>query len=92
MIDAKVQIFTTHRCPYCDGAKRLLDKKGVTYKEIYVDVEQERLAEMVARSQRRSVPQIFIGDTHIGGYDDMVELDYDGKLDELISQASATNE
>ena len=85
-MSGKVQVFSTHRCPYCERAKRLLDRKGVQYEEIYVDTDQEKLAEMITRTQRRSVPQIFIGDTHIGGYDNMVELDQDGKLDTLIKE------
>lgn len=88
-MSAKIELFTTRRCPYCDRAKRLLDRKGATYEEIYVDSDSEKLAEMIARTQRRSVPQIFIGDRHIGGYEDMVELDQDGELDRLLNPSTS---
>ena len=81
----KVEVFTTARCPYCGWAKRLLDKKGVAYEEIRVDLDRAKLEELTARVKRTSVPQIFIGDRHIGGYDNMVELDQDGELDKLLN-------
>ncbi len=71
---------TTH-CPYCIGARALLDKKGVAYNEINLDARPEMRSEMERLSGHTSVPQIFIDDFHIGGFDEMVELDMDGQLD-----------
>lgn len=81
----KVQIYTTDWCPYCNAAKSLLDDKGVPYEEI--DVTNMALrAEMVQRAHgRRTVPQIFIGATHVGGYDEMAALERRGQLDPLLS-------
>ena len=80
----QVVIYSSNFCPYCDRAKRLLTRKGVSYQEIRIDVEQDKMLEMMQRSNRRTVPQIFIGNYHVGGYDDMAELDRDGKLNELL--------
>ena len=81
---AKVQIYTTPICPYCHAAKALLADKGVDYVEKSV-VDPEARALMVERAHgRRTVPQIFIGDTHVGGYDDMAALDRQGRLDPLL--------
>jgi glutaredoxin 3 len=83
---AKVEIYTKTFCPYCWRAKHLLDSKGIEYREISVDLGGEAKAEMIERaSGRTTVPQIFIGDRHIGGCDDLVELERDGGLDELIA-------
>jgi glutaredoxin 3 len=69
-------------------AKRLLQQKGVAYDDVLVDINAERRAEMLSRSNgRRTVPQIFIGDRHIGGYDDLVALDRKGQLDPLLRDA-----
>lgn len=82
---AKVEIFTSANCPYCAWAKRLLDKRGITYKEFRIDLESEKHEELLQRnSSCRSVPQIFIGDTHVGGYDNLVEIDQDGGLNKLV--------
>ena len=81
---AKVEIYTTPWCPYCSAAKSLLDKKGVEYSEIDV-VDPDKRAAMIQKAHgRRTVPQIFIGDTHVGGYDDMAALDRRGQLDPLL--------
>jgi len=81
---SKVQIYTTAWCPYCNAAKALLQDKGVAYEEIDASDPAVRDA-MVARAHgRRTVPQIFIGDTHVGGYDDMAALDRRGQLDPLL--------
>jgi glutaredoxin 3 len=78
---SKVQIYTTGWCPYCFAAKALLDGKGVAYEEIDASDSAVR-AEMIQRAHgRRTVPQIFIGDRHIGGYDDMAALERRGQLD-----------
>jgi glutaredoxin 3 len=82
---AKVVMYTTQVCPYCVAAKRLLASKNVSVEEIRVDLDPAKREEMRARSQRTSVPQIFIGDTHVGGFDDMVALDRAGGLDPLLT-------
>ena len=83
---AKVVMYSTAVCPYCVRAEQLLNKKGVQeIEKIRVDLEPDRFAEMMEKSNgRRTVPQIFIGDTHVGGYDDMVDLDMDGELVPLL--------
>jgi glutaredoxin 3 len=80
----EVVIYTTGLCGYCASAKALLHKKGAQFTEIRVDKEKGMRAEMEQRAGRTSVPQIFIGGRHIGGFDDMVELDQDGELDPLL--------
>jgi glutaredoxin 3 len=80
----QVTMYSTRICPYCSRARSLLKRKGVAFEEIPVDHDPERMAEMTQRSRRHTVPQIFIGDRHIGGYDDMAALDYGGELDALL--------
>ncbi|HIP52779.1 MAG TPA: glutaredoxin 3 [Chromatiales bacterium] len=80
----KVVMYTTTICPYCHRAKRLLDSKGVKYEERHIEGSSARMREMIERSKRRTVPQIFIGDVHVGGYDDMAALDAQGELDPLL--------
>ena len=83
-----VTIYTTGLCPYCHAAKALLYKKGVQYDEIDVTYAPGKRAEMTARAGgRRTVPQIFIGETHVGGCDDLHALDRAGKLDPLLADA-----
>lgn len=80
-----VELYTTPICPYCLAAKRLLDAKGVSYSEISLAREPDRRSEMMDRAGgRHTVPQIFIGDTHIGGFDDMNALERAGKLDAML--------
>jgi glutaredoxin 3 len=80
-----VEIYTTPICPYCHDAKRLLDRKGVRYREIDVSRDPALRTAMTQRAHgRRTVPQIFIGDTHVGGSDDLHALDHAGKLDPLL--------
>lgn len=79
-----VTVYTTQHCPYCVSAKKLLAHKGITAVEIDVEASPQRLAEMMKRSQRRSVPQIFIGEVHIGGFDDLAGLERRGELDVLL--------
>lgn len=79
-----VQIYTTAICPYCVRAKTLLERKGVSYEELRIEGDRELMREMLNRSQRRTVPQIFVGDVHVGGYDDMAALDVEGRLDPLL--------
>ncbi len=80
----KVTIYTTPNCPYCADAKELLTKKGVKYEEIQVDKDANKLAEMMKLSNRRSVPQIFINNKSIGGFDDLLKLATSGELDTLL--------
>ena len=83
-----VEIYTTMFCGYCMQAKRLLDHKNVAYKEIDVGFEPGARQEMLSRSGgRTSVPQIFIGETHIGGCNELYELDGSGELDGLLKAA-----
>jgi len=79
-----VVVYTAAFCGYCTGAKSLLEKKGVNYLEIRVDQEAGKREEMEQRARRDSVPQIFIGDQHVGGFDDLLELDMDDELDPLL--------
>jgi glutaredoxin 3 len=80
----KVEIYTTPTCPYCHAAKSLLNDKGVQFEEITV-LDPELRAAMTQRAHgRRTVPQIFVGETHVGGYDDLSALDRQGKLDPLL--------
>lgn len=72
-------------CGYCHRAKQLLDRKGVSFEEIMVDQDPALRAAMMQRSGRRTVPQIFIGDVHVGGCDDLYSLDRAGRLDELLA-------
>jgi len=81
----KVEIYTTQWCPYCNAAKALLDDKGVAYDEVDADDPKVRSAMVERANGRRTVPQIFVGDTHVGGYDDMAALDRRGKLDPLLA-------
>jgi len=81
----KVEIYSTALCPYCSRAKMLLDKKGVPYTEYRIDQHAGFFDEMLERSNdRTSVPQIFINDKHIGGFDELAELDVDDELDTLL--------
>jgi glutaredoxin 3 len=83
----RIEIYTTAICPYCVAAKNFVVGKGWRYEEIRVDTDHARFAEMLARShQRRSVPQIFINNTHVGGYDDLIALDRAGGLEALLTQ------
>lgn len=83
---ADVEIYIKVTCPYCIRAKRMLDMKGVKYREYDVDRDRARFSEMVARSAGRStVPQIFLDGRHIGGCDDLFSLEMDGKLTELLA-------
>lgn len=81
-----VVMYTTSWCPYCERARRLLRDKGAAFEEFDVDGQPEKRSEMQARSGKRSVPQIFIGDQHVGGSDDLIALDKAGKLDALLGR------
>ena len=89
----KVTMYSTGVCPYCQMAERLLRSKGVAAIErIRVDLEPARRAEMMAKTGRRTVPQIYIGDTHVGGFDDLAALDRAGGLDPLLREPAPTRE
>ncbi|MBT8422163.1 MAG: glutaredoxin 3 [Gammaproteobacteria bacterium] len=85
---AEVVVYSTARCPYCIRARALLDRKGVSYEDIHLEQQPERRQEMERLSNRRTVPQIFIDSTHIGGSDELHELEYAGKLDGLLGIAN----
>jgi glutaredoxin 3 len=87
MTQPAVTLYTSDWCPYCRRAKDLLARKNVSFSEINVEDELKFREEMIARSDRRTVPQIFIGDKHIGGCDDLFELDRSGELDRLLQGA-----
>jgi len=82
----RVEIYTKFLCPYCARAKKLLDGKGVAYEEIDISMGGEKRNEMLQRANgRHTVPQIFIGDRHVGGSDDLAELERNGQLDPLLA-------
>jgi glutaredoxin 3 len=80
----KVLMYCTAACPFCQSAERLLVEKGVAIEKVRVDLQPERRAEMMHKSGRRTVPQIWIGERHIGGCDDLYDLDRRGGLDPLL--------
>ena len=83
---ARVTMYTTGVCPYCQMAERLLKSKGVAeIDKIRVDTDPARREEMMSRTGRRTVPQIYIGERHVGGYDDLAALDREGGLDPLLA-------
>jgi glutaredoxin 3 len=82
----EVIVYSKDYCPYCDRAKALLTEKSVAYKEIRVDLDPEAFQTMLEKSQRRTVPQIFFGDKHVGGFDDLWALEQSGELELLINK------
>ncbi|MDX1505844.1 MAG: glutaredoxin 3 [Spongiibacter sp.] len=82
---AAVKIFTTRFCPFCVRAKQLLDRKGVAYDETAVDGRNDLREDLLKRTGRRTVPQIWVGDTHVGGCDELYTLERSGRLDELLA-------
>lgn len=86
---ANVLMYCTAVCPYCTMAERLLTRKGVTQiTKVRVDLDHQKMEEMMEKTGRRTVPQIYIDDFHVGGFDDLAELDQDGKLAPLLVQAN----
>lgn len=83
---SRVLMYTTAVCPYCVNAKKLLAQKGVDVEEIRVDREPHLRQEMMEKSKQRTVPQIWIGDFHVGGFTDLWALDKSGKLDQLLAK------
>lgn len=90
MSAASIVIYESTFCPYCIWAKRLLDSKQVSYSLINVDRDAEKRAEMENLSRRFTVPQIFFGDRHIGGYDDLSALERSGELDKILEEIAAS--
>jgi glutaredoxin 3 len=82
----KIEIYTASYCPYCDRAKDLLTRKGVSFIPLDVEHNDTLRQECMARSGRRTIPQIFIDDFHVGGFDDLYALDQKGKLDPLLTK------
>lgn len=83
---SKVTMYTTGFCPYCLRAENLLQSRGVAeIKKIRIDLEPDQRAEMMKKTGRRTVPQIYIGETHVGGYDDLAQLDHKGMLVQLLA-------
>jgi glutaredoxin 3 len=87
MTQAVVTVYMSDWCPYCQRAKNLLQQKHAVITEINVEEDPKSREEMIARSNRRTVPQIFIGDKHVGGCDELYALDRSGELDRLIQGA-----
>ena len=87
-MSVKVLMYTTAVCPYCQMAERLLRAKGVDVEKVRVDLEPARRLEMMEKTGRRTVPQIYVGETHVGGYDDLAALDRAGKLDPLLKSGA----
>ena len=87
---AEVRMYCTAVCPYCQMAERLLRAKGVaTIEKIRIDLDPDRRVEMMRETGRRTVPQIYIGGTHVGGFDDLAELDALGRLDALLGSPAS---
>lgn len=87
-----ITIYSSAICPYCVMAKNFLKSKGLDWTEIRIDVDLEQRQRMVALAQRTSVPQIFVGDVHVGGYDDMIALHRAGKFESLFTAEGASGE
>lgn len=81
---SNIIIYSTAICPYCVAAKNFLKSRGASYSEVRIDTDPAARAEMMAKTKRTSVPQIFINNTHVGGYEDMVALDRAGGLKALL--------
>jgi glutaredoxin 3 len=86
---SSVTIYSTPTCPYCLAAKALLRGKGVTYNDISIEGDREAAVALAEKTGRRTVPQIFVGATHVGGFDDLSALDQDGRLDALLRREAA---
>ena len=88
-MSSDITMYSTRFCPYCVRARFLLESKNVEFTDIGVDARPELRREMTERSGRRTVPQIWIGERHVGGYDDLARLEQMGELDELLKQVTA---
>lgn len=85
----EITLYSTAICPYCVAAKNFLKSKGQTWTEVRIDLDPAEREKMVAKAKRTSVPQIFIGDVHVGGYDDMIALHRAGQLEPLLAGGAA---
>ncbi len=88
---SEVVIYTTRICPYCLRAKHLLNKKEVPFREVAVDGRPDLREQMMADSGSHTVPQIWLGERHVGGCDDLYALEYRGQLDELLAESGITS-
>jgi glutaredoxin 3 len=86
-VASTITMYTTRFCPYCMRARQMLDDKNVAYTDLAVDNDPQLRTEMMQRSGQRTVPQIWVGEQHIGGFDDMYLLERQGQLDTLINRA-----
>ena len=85
----EITLYSTAICPYCVAAKNFLKSKGQAWTEVRIDLDPAEREKMIAKANRTSVPQIFIGETHVGGYDDMIALHRAGKLEPLLAGSAA---
>jgi glutaredoxin 3 len=85
----EITIYSTAICPYCVAAKNFLKSKGQAWTEVRIDLDPAEREKMVAKANRTSVPQIFVGEVHVGGYDDMIALHRAGKLEPLLAGGAA---
>jgi len=85
----KITLYTSAMCGYCVAAKNFLKSRGLAWDEVRIDLDPAERERMVARARRTSVPQIFVGDTHVGGYDDLMALHRAGKLEPLLAGGMA---
>lgn len=87
----EIIIYSSAVCPYCVAAKNFLKSKGQTWREVRIDTDPAARQAMMARTRRTSVPQIFVGETHVGGYDDMMALHRAGKFEPLLATLEGRN-
>ncbi|MBD9477963.1 glutaredoxin 3 [Pseudoxanthomonas sp. PXM02] len=85
----EITLYSTAICPYCVAAKNFLKSKGQAWTEVRIDLDPAEREKMIAKAKRTSVPQIFVGDVHVGGYDDMIALHRAGKLEPLLAGGAA---
>ncbi|MBE2211792.1 MAG: glutaredoxin 3 [Xanthomonadaceae bacterium] len=85
MAQPEITLYSTLVCPYCVAAKNFLKSKGLEWTEVRIDLDPVEREKMVAKAKRTSVPQIFVGDVHVGGYDDMMAMHRDGKFEPLLA-------
>jgi len=85
-----VRIFTTRMCPFCIMARELLEQKGIDFEDIPLDGDAERRRRLAEETGQRTVPQIFIGNVHVGGYDELAALEHGGRLDQLLAELGPT--
>ena len=89
MAQPEITIYSTLVCPYCVAAKNFLNSKGLAWNEVRIDLDPVERDKMMAKTKRTSVPQIFVGDVHVGGYDDMMAMHREGKFEPLLAGGSA---